>query len=433
MAGRVLAALWFFACLMLLSPSWTEARQNDQRVSQVVAVVEDSRSLPLPVKQRMEKSVQAIAEQLLLGKHLGELEAGEAGYAGIIQQVFDKVLIGYTVDTVELAVDETTTVHVSLIAWQDRIARVETHVKVEGMSPMLTEMLYRDIAGIDEIFSQSLNGLPVAAVDWTHGLLKQQVNAFLQQRAPEFKADFDVEVSENTQINLVLYPLLPVVRTVDLSMHSDTMLNAGLLLRRQAMQGRVDELIGVPVSFVARHKPEIEDYLADVLNQDRLSQDWDMHTMVTVNPSERLTVMSRSDSDTYRVRLEGWADMGNSWGNQQDNSIMARLHLGRMLSQKDELFARVDFYPQAVRWDYGLGVAHRFSAGTELAAIYDLRHQKMGVELLQPLSKKWQLRYADRSRDHESEYGIRYRLHDFLTLEYARDKHNSWLRFIGYF
>ena len=433
MAGRVLAALCFFACLMLLSPSWTEARQNDQRVSQVVAVVEDSLSLPLPVKQRMEKSVQAIAEQLLLGKRLGELEAGEAGYADVIQQVFDKVLIGYTVDTVELAAGETTTVHVSLIAWQDRIARVETCVKVEGMSPMLTEMLYRDIAGIDEIFSQSLSGLPVAAVDWTHGLLKQQVNAFLQQRAPEFKADFDVEVSENTQINLVLYPLLPVVRTVDLSMHSDTMLNAGLLLRRQAMQGRVDELIGVPVSFVARHKPEIEDYLADVLNQDRLSQDWDMHTTVTVNPSERLTVMSRSDSDSYRVRLEGWADMGNSWGNQQDNSIMARLHLGRMLSQKDEFFARVDFYPQAVRWDYGLGVAHRFSAGAELAAICDLRHQKMGVELLQPLSPKWQLRYADRSRDHESEYGIRYRLHDFLTLEYARDKHNSWLRFIGYF
>ena len=436
MSGKGLCALLAAWCCLCLWPGEAaRAQESAPCVVQVAAEVGagDSQRLPLPVRQRMEKSVQAIAEQLLFGMSLQQLSAEENHYAEIIRQVFDKVLIGYTVDRVEIEPGEASAVKVSLIPWQDRICQVETHVKVEGMSPVLTDMLYQDVAGIDAIFVQSLQGLPIAAVDWTHGVLKEQVNDFLRQHAPEFKADFDVEVSENTQINLVLYPLLPVVRTADLSMRSDTVLNAGLLLRRQAMQNRVDELIGLPVSFVARHKAELEDYLADVMNKDSLSRSWDMHTQVSITPGEKLAVMSRSDSDAYRLRLEGWADMGNSWGNQWDTSIMARLHFGRMLSAHDEIFSRLDFYPQAVRCDWNLGYSYRLADGAELAAVYDLRHNNAGVELLQPLAKKWQLRYAYRSRDHESEYALRYRLHDFLAVEYAMDRHSGWLRFIGYF
>ena len=73
------------------------------------------------------------------------------------------------------------------------------------------------------------------------------------------------------------------------------------------------------------------------------------------------------------------------------------------------------------------------TGGTGLAGVYDLRHNNVGFELSQPLGGKWQLRYAYRSRDQENEYGLRYRLHDFLTVEYAMDRHNGWLRFIGYF
>ena len=399
MAGKGLGALLLAMCCLLLWPLGAKAQEFVPRVAQVEAVVGDSHQLPLPVKQRMEKSVQAIGVQLLEGMKVDELKAQENHYAEIIQQVFDKVLIGYTVDRVHIYPGDTTNVQVDLIPWQDKICQVKVRVQVEGMSPVLSDMLYQDVAGIDEIFKQSLQGLPIAAVDWTQGLLKQQINAFLQQHAPEFKADFDVVVSENTQINLVLYPLLPVVRTVDLSMHSDTLLNAGLLLRRQAMQSRVNELIGLPVSFVERHQGELENYLANVLNEDSLSHSWDVHTKVAITPGQQLTVMSRSDSDTYRVRLEGWADMGNEWGNQEDTSIMARLHLGRMLSSRDEIFTRLDFYLQAVRCDWNLGYDYHLPGGTGLAGVYDLRHNNVGFELSQPLGGKWQLRYAYRSRD----------------------------------
>ena len=402
-------------------------------IQTVEAVVQSDADLPLPVQRRMEKSVQAIGEQLLEGKAQDIVLQDKKRYEDIILQVFDKVLVGYTVSRVELEPRDNTKVLVALMPWQDRIAAVHTDVAVEGMSPELAQLLYQDVAGMDKIFTDSLQGLPVAAVDWTHGLLKKQVESFLQEHASEFRADFDVEVAEDTRVKVVLYPLLPVVRTADLSMHSDTVLNAGLLLCRDKMQSRVNQLIGLPVPFVARHRLELETYLGDILNKDKMFQGWDMATRVEITPDERLTVMSRTDSGTYRLRLEGRSDVGNSYGNHKDTGLQARLHLGRRLSGRDELFARINVYPQSMKWDLSLGYGYNLPTGTDLALLYDITNTAVGVDVQQKMADRLYLRYAFRSADHANEYALGYRLHDFLAVEYARDSHNSWLRFIGYF
>lgn len=405
-------------------------------IEQVDVQVRAEKNLPEPVRQRMEKSVAVIAGQLLEGRKLIEVSQARADYAGIIQQVFDKVLVGYTVSRVAVEVQDasgTALVQVFLVPWQDIIRNVQVDVSVEGMPKVAEALLKQDVSGMDEVFRFSLQGLPVAAVDWSHGLLKKQVAAFLEERAPEFKADFDVQVAADTRVRVVLYPLLPVVRTVDLSMRSDTVLNAGLLTKRQKMQSAVDGLIGLPVPFVERHRQEFEHYLADVLNGDADFRRWSVDTQVALTPGEQLKVMSRSDSDIYRVRLEGWADVGNSWGNQHDTSLKARLHLGRMLSERSELFSQLDFYPQSVKWDWDVGYRYVLPSGTSAGMRYDLRNDYFKVDVLQPISRKWLLRYEYRDLEHHSEYGIRYKLHDFLSLEYAVDSHGSWLRFIGYF
>ncbi len=430
--GRLAAIICLLGLLWLL-PMGSGWAASSAEIQSVGAVVQADAGLPLPVQQRMEKSVQAIGEQLLEGKPRDAVVQNKKQYEDIILQVFDKVLVGYTVSHVALEPGDNTLVRVVLLPWQDKIIQVHTNVKVEGMTPELAQLLYQDVAGMEEIFTNSLQGLPIAAVDWTHGLLKKQVTGFLEKHAPEFRADFDVNVAEDTQVNVVLYPLLPVVRTVDLSMHSDTMLNAGLLLCRDKMQVRVDQLIGLPVPFVVRHRQEMEAYLSDILNQDKVFQDWDMVTQVAINPGEQLTVMSRTNSRTYRIRLEGRGDIGNSYGNREDTSLQARLHIGRKLSKRDEIFARFNVYPQSMKWDWNLGYGYQLPTGTDLTLLYSMRHTAVGVEAQQKLVDKLYLRYAYRPEDHHNEYALGYRLHDFLAVEYARDSHNSWLRFIGYF
>lgn len=434
LAGVLCVLAVGISCWLCLPPAACASKAV--LIEQVDVQVRAEKNLPDPVRQRMEKSVAVIAGQLLEGRKLTEVSQAREDYAGIIQQVFDKVLVGYTVSRVAVEVQDdsgTALVQVFLVPWQDTIRNVQVEVSVEGMPKVAEALLKQDVSGMDEVFRSSLQGLPVAAVDWSHGLLKKQVAAFLEERAPEFKADFDVQVAADTRVRVVLYPLLPVVRTVDLSMRSDTVLNAGLLTKRQKMQSAVDGLIGLPVPFVERHRQEFEHYLADVLNGDADFRRWSVDTQVALTPGEQLKIMSRSDSDIYRVRLEGWADVGNSWGNQHDTSLKARLHLGRMLSERSELFSQLDFYPQSVKWDWDVGYRYVLPSGTSAGVRYDLRNDYFKVDVLQPISCKWLLRYEYRDLGHHSEYGIRYKLHDFLSLEYAVDSHGSWLRFIGYF
>lgn len=441
--GRRLPAVFaVFLCMLCFgglsclygSPAAEAAGRNV--VENVRAQVRAEKNLPEPVKERMEKSVAVIAEQLLAGRELSEVSRSHERYEDIILQVFDKVLVGYTVNAVSVdipAASGDAEVQVFLLPWRDTIRHVQVNVAVEGMSPTAEAMLRRDVEGMEQVFAESLQGLPVAAVDWSHGLLKKQVAAFLQAEAPEFKADFDVQVAENTRVGVTLYPLLPVVRTVDLSMRSDTVLNAGLLTKRQLMQSAADGMIGLPVHFVERHCGEFEAYLAEVMDRDADCRSWSVSTRVGIVPGERLKVMSRSDSDVYRLRLEGWADVGNSWGNRQDTSLKARMHIGRMLSEDSEVFSQLDFYPQSVRWDWDIGCRYTFSWGTSLGLRYDVCDDYIKLDFVQPVSRRWLLRYEYRDIDRHSEYGIRYKLHDFLSLEYALDSHGSWLRFIGYF
>ncbi len=434
LAGVLCVLAVGISCWLCLPPAACAGKSV--LIEQVEVQVRAEKNLPEPVRQRMEKSVAAIAGQLLEGRKTAEISQAREDYAGIIQQVFDKVLVGYTVSRVAVDVQDgsgTARVQVFLVPWQDTIQKVRVDVSVEGMPKVAEALLQQDVSGMEKVFQSSLQGLPVAAVDWSHGLLRKQVAAFLEERAPEFKADFDVQVAADTRVQVVLYPLLPVVRTVDLSMRSDTVLNAGLLMKRQMMQSAVDGLIGLPVHFVERHRQEFEVYLADVMNEDADCRRWSVTTQVALAPGEKLKVMSRSDSAIYRVRLEGWADVGNSWGNQHDTSLKARLHLGRMLSERSEIFSQTDFYPQSVKWDWDVGFRYALPSGISAGVRYDLRNDYFKVDVIQPVSRKWLIRYEYRDLEHHSEYGIRYKLHDFLSLEYAMDSHGSWLRFIGYF
>ena len=86
------------ALLVILSAFPAEAAKVDR----VVAVTTAHDSLPPLVAERMNHSVAAIASQLLEGKEIAAVQAGNAGYAGLIHEVFDKVLVGYTVKQVRI-------------------------------------------------------------------------------------------------------------------------------------------------------------------------------------------------------------------------------------------------------------------------------------------------------------------------------------------
>ena len=422
---RLGCALWLL--LVFLWP--VPAAAAGSTVEDINVTVDAANHLPPLIQGRMQTSVQAIAAQLIDGHALTEVIANQEQYENIIHEVFDKILVGYSVQRVSIVPGTMTVVQIDLLPWNDVIQQVDVKLSVDGMPPEVEAMVRKDLAGVDEVFSQALIGLPLAAEDWTNGVLKHSLNAFMEEHLPEFRADFDIDPQTQTIVHLVVYPRMPAVRTIDLNMRSDTVQNVLLLNHRRLMQDKANLMLGVPVGFVKRHQSEFCALMQQSLDATGDFRTYDMHTVVTLQPDENTVVMSYSDTDKYRLRLEGWADIGGP----KDDNLRFRLHAGQKPSHLDEFFTLLDFYPQHVKWGWQIGYMREVAPRTSLNLRYDLRksHFILGGEY--SLSRRWLLRYEYRWADQKGEAALRYRMHDFLSLEYVIDKDDSWIRLIGNF
>ena len=104
-----------------------------------------------------------------------------------------------------------------------------------------------------------------------------------------------------------------------------------------------------------------------------------------------------------------------------------------MMSSKDELFGQLDFFPQHVRWGWEVGYQRSLGSQTAVNLRYDMKEKRGVLGASYRLAPRWQLRYEYRWADELGEAALRYRMHDFLSLEYVVDRHDNWLRLIGFF
>ena len=433
MPGRRARARAFFA-LFVLAFLWTgggHALASGTIAAVRAEVAADGEALPPTVRVRMEKSVAAISSQIIEGKAIASYEGRRAADEETIREVFDKVLVGYSVTDVAIEPGEETHVRVTLAPWAERVEAVEGEVSVDGVSPVIGKMAKEDLRGVETVFRKSLEGLPMAAVDWTNGVLKESLNAYMAEHLPEFRADFDVDTARRTHVALTVYPKTPVVRTIDLAMRSDTIANFALLEKRSVLQAKADEMLGVPVAFVARHEKEFARGMEEVLDASGEFRTLGLKTHATIAAGEQTSVMSRSDTSRYRLRLEGWGDVGRR--SADGNDITFRAHAGAMLSAADEIFVQADVLPQDFDWGWEAAYERRVFPGVFASIRYDMREHAWTTGVRAVPLPRVEVRWEYRRADHTGEAGLSYRLHDFLRAELVRDSSGGWLRLIGDF
>ena len=434
---RVCAPLRVWTALLLFLAGWglfdpTYAAE-DSRVEETAAIVVGNQQIPSIVRARMERTVAAIAAERMEGRSVASVSATEE--AEIIGAVFDRLLVGYTVTGVEVRPAQRTEVEIRLTPWADTIQSVHLEMTVEGMSSAVEELVRADLADVGTVFSDALVGLPVAATDWAAGALKRQLTLYMEEHLPEFRADYDIDVNRAAQVQLTVYPRLPVVRTVDLSMRSDTIPNVTLLTRRKEMEGEVSRLVGVPVSFVARHRSAFEQQLAAGLDRAPDFRRLHLTSRVTITPGEQMAVMSRTDTTRYRLLLTGWLDIGRTAENRGDErrDLHVRLHAGQMMSPRDEFYVETDAAPEDVRFDWRVGYARTLLPRFAGELRYDLRDAQLSVAGTYEIHPRWLVRYEQWADTGAWEWELRYKLHDFLSLAGLVDGHDRWIRLIGHF
>lgn len=424
------AVLLFLAGWGLFAPAYAA---EDSRVEETAAIVMGNEPIPPIVRARMERTVAAIAAERMEGRRVAAISPAEE--SELIGAVFDRLLVGYTVTGVEVRPAQRTEVEIHLAPWADTIRDVRVETTVEGMPPAVEELVRVDLAGVNTVFSDALVGLPVAATDWAAGALKGRLTSYMDEHLPEFRADYDIDVDAEARVRLTVYPRLPVVRTVDLSMRSDTIPNVTLLTRRKAMESEVSHLVGVPVSFVARHRAAFEQQLAGELDSAHDFRRLHLTSHVTITPGERMAVMSRTDTTRYRLRLTGWLDIGRTAENRdgERRDLHVRLHAGQMMSARDEFYVETDVAPEDVRFDWRVGYARALLPRLAGDLRYDLRDARFSVAGTYEIHPRWLVRYEQWTDTGAWEWELRYKLHDFLSIAGLVDGHDRWVRLIGNF
>lgn len=385
-------------------------------------------AIPAQIEKRMRASVVTIAEHVLLGRAVDEISAGRQGYEHLIREVFDRILLGYTVRSVEIEAGATAKIQVDVTAWQDIIREVEVRVVAEELSPEIAALAEADAAGVSKVFEQILLGLPLDAVDWTGGIVKASMREYLAERLPEFRADFEIETGASAKVKVSLYPKGAVVRDVKLSMRSDSAPNLLLFNYRSAILRQARALVGVPVGFVERHKAYFTAAFAQRLDADRTLQALGVKTKAELYAGETAEIEIHADTNKYNIFVEGYLDVGR----EEDNTSF-RLHAGKYISPRDELYVETDFVPHKVKWVFAPGLSRMITPQTTAGFKYDLDRNVSILWAKQRAGDRWTFRFEHTPSIEFNEFAARYKMDDFVGLEYVMNDDDRWLRVVGNF
>ncbi len=117
----------------------------------------------------------------------------------------------------------------------------------------------------------------------------------------------------------------------------------------------------------------------------------------------------------------------------ENRSTSFNAHAGVMVSAKDEVFAQVEAYPQAVEATWYSGYNRDIGNGNTLGWKYNISKDDYVLGASRNFNDCWLFRYEYAHDTRLGEFGLKYKLHDFVSLEYILNKDDSWLRLIGNF
>ena len=179
------------------------------------------------------------------------------------------------------------------------------------------------------------------------------------------------------------------------------------------------------MDYVKNHRQELESLLAEELKQETLLKDFALKPKVTIIPGIDMGIDISLSTDKYKIWAEGYADLG-----RDKENLSGKLHAGKYVSPRDEIFVEEELITNDVHWSTSLGYAHDWGKSTwsyrrripEADNAYKLEYK---------FNPKLGIRMEHYSGTNRNEYALRYRIHEFLSCEYVYGGKESYFRVIG--
>lgn len=393
-----------------------------------VSVSSTEGTIPPSVEKRIAASISAIGRRVLQGKEASLFQLDPDTYNRVLADIVNRVVVGYVVDRIHVSYGRETDIAVSLQPVGRVVQQVDTVINYGNLSPEAAVLVKQDTAGIEARMSDLLLGLPVDSVGWAESVSQSAGRDLLAAALPEFAASFDVTSGEHTKVRIYLIPQGEIVRTGRLVFRETTIPRILMYNAAERTERAMRDLEGLPVSFVQRHKADIEADMAEMLRSDPFVKTYEIEirTSLLPGPSSELSVDALTDH--WVIRGQAFLDAGRD-GNR--SAALTGL-LGHYAGKNDILYGEARFYPGPVDWNVYGGWMHRIGGEYTAGYAYDFVQKSGHIRAGKTFGDRWAFRYDRDLAEKENEYGLSYRLHNYMTVEYVyNDEEGKWLRFIA--
>ena len=409
-------------CLLLMPQTGSAATIENVKVS----VVDSTGRTGKALTERMTSSMQVVAEQLFLEKDTAQIEPVKSDYARLLGEVGERALTGYKVEETVITLGSSSEVVLKLSPWLDVVNDVEVDLKFSGVDQAMSEVVLSKMPELKARIVKTVSGASVDAVDWAGGVLRQKVRQDMESMLPEFRASVDLsQTGKKVVVQVIVYPIGQTVHDVKFELLSETVPNILFMKTKERLHEEADELRGLPVDFVKKHRPELEKRLLTSVNEEKVVSLYSLKPTVTITPGTDTVVEIRMEADKYKIWIEGYGDSG-----RDENNLSGRAHLGKYISGNDELFAEFSVELENMEWEFAPGLAHRHGK-TTIAYARRITEHENNYRLEYDVSPKWRLRAEHFSGANINEFGARFRIHEFLSVEYVYSNDKPYLRLIG--
>lgn len=401
-----------------------------------VSVQVESVETPMPplVHKRIAASLQTVGNHVFLNHDETEIQAGLSSYERTVNDIINRVLIGYTVEDISVKPGTDTVLSVHLRPWGETIRTVRTTLDYGSLPQMGIDMTAQDLSGVNSLVESLLTGLPVDALDWANGTVQSVMESEIEAMLPEFYPHITIVPGTTAEVHIYFMPKLPVVRNVNINVDADNLPKIIFLHARKNLEQHYAGLEGLPVAFVRRHENLLTADIQQQVQNQWVVRQYKLHVIPTLNIGENCKINLRSETDFYDIRAGVYLDMDRDKdpddANKKDNTVLTA-HVGRKLGHH-EFFGEVEFKTASVDWNWKPGYFYRWDKSTTLGYQFETEDHSHHLWWRQRLGDYWQLRFDRDLTNRKNEIGLSYRVHEYVSLEYIVSDHDNWLRVIGY-
>lgn len=391
-----------------------------------VQVVDTGGGTSQVLLEKMSSSMQVVANQLFIDKDDVAVAAAAADYKHLLTEIGDRVFTGYELVDVRLEAAPQTRITLFARPWSATISQPVIDLQFSGVEPETAALLAQRIPALREQLETAISGASVDAGDWAGGVLRRMVRREVEQALPEFRAAVDVlQEGKRTLVQVVIYPVGQLVTNIKYELRSEAIPNILLMELKYKYANECDKLRGLPVEYVKHRQKEIEQMLTAKLLAEQAVREFDLQPVVKLEPATNMAVSIMINSDKYKLWFEGYGDIGR----EKDN-LSGKAHVGKFVSPKDEVFGEAEVILDNVDWQFGAGYSRYWGKSVWSYT----RRMPMGdndYRFEYNLSPKWRLRAEHFSGENRNEFGVRYRIHEFLSAEYVYGGKEFYMRIIG--